>query len=220
MRRWIIALALGLVVIGAVYLLREQLTREAEEAVPPAEPALERAATATKPGAEPQAPADTAPSEETAALPETEVLPAEEDAADTSEARTTAGSVTVNNAWARESTPLGTTAVYMFVIPDEKVSDRLIGARSTAAQSVEIHESRAEGNVMTMSRINGVDIEAGAPIEFEPGGLHLMVIGLKRPLKKGDTLPLELVFARAGTMKLNVPVGEPSETDPLGHGAE
>jgi hypothetical protein len=215
MRKWIIASLLGIAIISAVYVLRA--TREGSNVpeVPQSAPAeAERAA---KPDLS-EARADTSVSSETAAPSAASTsTPTETEIAEATESM---GSVTIDNAWARESTPQGVTAIYMVVILVADDADRLESARSSAAQSVEIHETRIENNIMSMHRIDGIDIEPDTPVVFEPGGLHLMVIGLKRPARTGDSLPLELKFARAGKLTLEVPVGEPTGIDALGHGGD
>lgn len=206
MRRWAIALVLGVAVIGAVYILRERATREQPEIA----------------GAPTSAPAETEAAHDPNALPQSSVAEAPDQA--TSSAETAepllsplAGSITIDNDWVRESTPQGVSAVYMVVILVADESDRLVGARSSAAASVEIHETRIEDGIAKMRRLDGLDIEPDTPVVFEPGGLHFMVIGLNLPLKTGDSLPLVLQFAHAGKITLEVPVGEPAGADALGH---
>ncbi len=215
MRKWIIASLLGVAIISAIIFLRA--TRE-ESNVPQApQSAPAEAERASKPGPGEERARSSVSGEATAP---SVTAPATSGETETAEATEPTGSVTVDNAWARESTPLGVSAVYMVMILVADDADRLESARSSAADSVEIHETRVEGGVMTMHRMDSIDIEPDTPVVFEPGGLHLMVIGLKRPLKTGDSLPLVLEFAHAGKLTLEVPVGEPSGTDALGHGGD
>jgi periplasmic copper chaperone A len=205
MRRWAIAFVLGLVVLGAIYIYRERVTREQPE-------------TATTPAPESEAASEpsTNPQSSTAEVPEKATASSETTTTESALAQPM-GSITVDNDWARESTPQGVTAVYMVLILVADESDRLVGAQSSAADSVEIHETRIENGIAKMRHLDDLDIEPETPVVFEPGGLHLMVIGLKHPLKSGDSLPLVLQFAHAGKLTLEVPVGEPTGTDALGH---
>lgn len=206
MRRWTIAIVLGVAVIGAVYILRERATREQPEIASTSTPAPVETEAALEPNAIPQNSVAEAPDQETASAETAEPPLAQP-----------AGSITIDNDWVRESTPLGVSAVYMVVILVADESDRLVGARSSAAASVEIHETRIENGIAKMRRLDGLDIEPDTPVVFEPGGLHLMVIGLNHQLKTGDSMPLVLQFAQAGKITLEVPVGEPAGADALGH---
>jgi len=68
-----------------------------------------------------------------------------------------------------------------------------------------------EGNVMKMRRVDAVEVPAGQTVAFAPGGLHVMLIGLKEPLITGKTFPLTLNFEQAGAVTLEVAVGQPSD---------
>lgn len=87
---------------------------------------------------------------------------------------------------------------------------RLVAASSPVAGRVEIHEMAMDGGVMKMRQIPGLDLPAGKTVELKPGGLHLMLMDLKAPLKDGETVPLTLTVERAGkpaeTLQLQVPV--------------
>jgi copper(I)-binding protein len=215
MRKWIIASLLGVAIISAVYFLWATREKPSVLQAPPSAPAKTEGALKPSLGQESASSSVSGEATEPSAT-----APATSDETETAEATEPTGSVTIDNAWARESTPQGVTAVYMVMILVADDADRLKSARSSAAESVEIHETRIEGGVMTMHRIDQLDVEPDTPVVFEPGGLHLMVIGLKRPLKTGDSLPLVLEFAHAGKLTLEVPVGEPAGTDALGHGGD
>jgi len=68
----------------------------------------------------------------------------------------------------------------------------LVGAESPAAAIVEVHEMRMDGNVMRMRAIPRLELPAGRTVELKPGGYHVMLVDLKRPLKNGDSVPLRL----------------------------
>lgn len=69
---------------------------------------------------------------------------------------------------------------------------RLVGASSPVAGVVEIHEMAMEGNVMKMRPVSGLDLPAGRSVELKPGGYHVMLMDLKRPLRAGERVPIEL----------------------------
>ncbi len=62
------------------------------------------------------------------------------------------------------------------------------------ADAVEVHESKMEGDVMTMNRVESIALEPSAKVEFMPGGFHVMLIGLKQDLKAGDEIEVTLQF--------------------------
>jgi len=86
---------------------------------------------------------------------------------------------------------------------------------------VEIHETvELDGGVMRMQRVDGgVAVPAGGRVAFEPGGRHLMVIGITVDLAEGDALPLVLEFERAGRVEVQARVERPVHTGHTGHGA-
>jgi len=82
----------------------------------------------------------------------------------------------------------------------------LVGAESTAAGAVEVHEMSMDGNVMRMRAVPRLDLPAGKTVELKPGGYHMMLIDLKRPLKKGDSVPLRLKIENKDNTVSNVEV--------------
>jgi hypothetical protein len=91
-------------------------------------------------------------------------------------------------------------------------ADRLISV-STPRARVEIHESRTENGVMRMRALkDGVVVPSGGAVTFARGGLHLMLLGAKPPLKAGERLPLTFVFERAGKVEATATVAEPAPT--------
>ena len=101
------------------------------------------------------------------------------------------GQVEARSAWVRGTAPGQTTAgAYMELTSDRRAS--LLGAESPAAGSAEIHEMKMEGNVMRMRAVSRLELPPGKTVELRPGGHHMMLVDLKRPLKKGDLVPIRL----------------------------
>lgn len=71
-----------------------------------------------------------------------------------------------------------------------------------------MHESRMDGDVMQMHKMESIPLPAGAETTFEPGGLHVMLIGLKQDLKVGEQIPVTLHFKSAGDRELMIPIQE------------
>lgn len=126
-----------------------------------------------------------------------------------------AGALRIDHPYATPSRPgLNTGAVYFRGIRNSgPVSDRLLSARTPAAASVEIHRMQMlQGDVMQMRAVPALEIPAGATVDLKhgmPDGYHLMLIGLKAPLKDGDRFPITLNFEKAGTHEVKVWVQTP-----------
>ena len=93
-------------------------------------------------------------------------------------------------------------------------ADRLVAASTPVADKAELHTMSMSGMVMKMRPIAGVNIPAGQKVTLAPGGMHIMLIGLKKPLQAGQSFPLALTFAQAGTRTVEVAVEKVGATGP------
>ncbi len=101
----------------------------------------------------------------------------------------------------------GTGAAFFTVTNNGAGDDRLVAAESDVAAAVEVHEMKMVGETMEMTPLpEGLPIPAGETVVLEPGGYHIMMIGLTRDLKAGETFELKLTFEQAGAVELNVPI--------------
>ncbi len=123
-------------------------------------------------------------------------------------------SVTVTQAWSRATTPAATTgAVYVTVTVAEP--DRLTGASTSASERAEIHLSRMTDGVMEMRPVmDGLPVTATAPIHMAPGGYHIMLLGLKHPLREGEHIAVTLTFDHAGAITTDAVVAGPGASQP------
>ena len=121
------------------------------------------------------------------------------------------GGLTVKDAWARSS-PMNadTGALYFTIVNRSGQDDALVGVSTEVAATAELHRSHMEGDVMKMEPVPGgrVEVPAGQTVTFAPGGLHVMLMGLKAPLKAGSTFEVTLHFERAGDVTVTVEVRE------------
>jgi len=120
-----------------------------------------------------------------------------------------AGPIEVSAAWARPTIGENrVTAAYMTIANKGEAADRLNGARTPKAETVEIHETKmTSAGVMQMREVaDGLPIEAGAELVLAPGGTHFMLLGLEDALRAGEELVLTLDFANAGAVDVTVPV--------------
>ena len=118
-----------------------------------------------------------------------------------------AGDLTIDHAWAR-ATPKGAAvgAAYLTIHNDGASADKLTGI-SVDFATAEIHEMKKSNGVMQMRAVpDGLEIPAHGTVTLAPGGYHVMLVGLKHPLAKGDTVQATLTFAHAGEVKVAVPV--------------
>ena len=86
------------------------------------------------------------------------------------------------------------------------VEHRLVAASSPAAETVELHAHINDNGMMRMRRVDGIDIPAKGTTQLRPGGLHIMLLGLKAPLRVGDEITFELRFADGSAAQISAPV--------------
>ncbi len=125
-------------------------------------------------------------------------------------ATTVCAQTTAADPWVR-GTVAQQKATGLFVELTSAQGGRLVSASSPVATAVEVHEMAMNGNVMTMRALpDGLALPAGKPVAFKPGGHHLMLLGLKQPLKAGDTVTVVLVIEGADkkreTLEIKAPV--------------
>jgi periplasmic copper chaperone A len=125
----------------------------------------------------------------------------------------------VEQPWARPTPPAAKVGGAYLRLDNRGSADRLVAASTPVAASVELHTHRVENGVATMRAVPAIDLPAASVVEFKPGGLHLMLIGLKAPLTVGQTFALTLRFAQAGERTIEVSVGEsPGRASPAASG--
>lgn len=115
-----------------------------------------------------------------------------------------ASPVMIVQPWARATPPGAPTgAAYLTIMNHGTEPDVLVGGSSPQAERVEFHQSTMDGGIMKMRPVaNGVAIPAGGTVELKPDGYHVMLVGLKAPLKSGTMLPVTLRFAKAGSIEV------------------
>lgn len=131
-----------------------------------------------------------------------------------------AQTVTVKDAWIRGTVP-GQSGTGAFMELTGKSNARLIGAASPAAKVVEVHHMKMENGVMKMYAVEGVELPAGKPVRLAPGGYHVMLMDLAKPLTAGDKVPLKLTIEfpdkRRETLDLSVEVRDVKGQPAKGH---
>jgi copper(I)-binding protein len=132
-----------------------------------------------------------------------------------------AGDLVITQPWSR-ATPGGAKIAGGFLTIENKgaAPDRLTAVSGDVAGKVEIHEMAMNNGVMTMRPLDkGLAIEPGKTVKLAPGGLHLMLMDLKSPLKQGDKVPLTLDFEKAGKVVVSLDVQGVGAQAPAGGAA-
>lgn len=118
------------------------------------------------------------------------------------------------NVWARAAGAGHMSAVYMDIKNSRTTGLSIVAARSDVAERVEVHETTMEltvqdgkvSQVMRMEEIDALHVDPGSVVQLQPGGLHIMLIGLTRDIEEGDRFTLELELGSGERFKLDVPV--------------
>jgi hypothetical protein len=125
-----------------------------------------------------------------------------------------AGTLEISGAFARETTN-DVSAVY-FTVKNAGAADRLTKASASVASRVELHETVRDGANAKMQPVAGIDIPATGVAKLEPGGYHVMLLGVSAPIRAGTTIDVELTFEKAGLVRLTVPVRSYSDESGMG----
>ena len=119
-----------------------------------------------------------------------------------------AGPLMIDHPWARPT--IGSSknaAAYMTLSNSGDSADTLLAVKSDAAGHVALHESRMDGEIMRMVPVkDGIEVPPHGTVELRPLGLHVMLMGLGKPLKEGEKFPMTLVFAKQGDVKVEVKI--------------
>ncbi|WP_415183672.1 copper chaperone PCu(A)C [Phaeovulum sp.] len=115
-----------------------------------------------------------------------------------------AGDLEIIHAHIPALSPVAKSAAgYMVISNEGKSADRLIGVETPAAEAASVHETDfGSDGVARMRALDGLAIDAGDIVTLEPGGMHVMLMGLTAPLKAGDVVPATLVFEHAGRVEM------------------
>ena len=128
------------------------------------------------------------------------------------------GTLAIHQPWSRALPPVAPNgAAYFRIVNHGKAADRIVSAHSPVADRAELHTHEMKEGVMTMRRVPSAEVPAGGGLSFEPGGLHVMLLGLKQPLVEGESFPLTLEFRDAGKIEVTVKVGGGGTSGHSGH---
>jgi periplasmic copper chaperone A len=131
----------------------------------------------------------------------------------------TFGALELNAPFTRATLPNAPVAGgFVTIVNTGTEDDRLVSVGADFAKEGQIHEMAMEGDVMKMRQLtDGLVIPAGQTVALEPGGYHLMFMGLSQALVEGETAPVTLTFEKAGTITLDLHIEAPAADAPAGH---
>jgi periplasmic copper chaperone A len=119
----------------------------------------------------------------------------------------TLGPLQIDTPWARAS--IGTarpSAAYVTIRNTGDKADRLVSIETPVAARSEVHEMEEEGGVMKMRPAGPLEIPPGEEVRLEPGGIHIMLMQLRQPLKEGKSIPITFTFRQAGDITMIAPI--------------
>ena len=133
------------------------------------------------------------------------------------------GELHIDHPYARATTPMAQSSGGFLTITNTGTqADRLLGATSDFAARTEVHLTANDGGVMRMREVEAIDLPPGETVVFEPGGYHVMFIGIDAPFAQGETRDVTLSFERAGEITVQFTVeamgGGHQHSDHMGHG--
>ena len=130
----------------------------------------------------------------------------------TAAAQTT--TIQIDHCWARASVTK-TGAVYMTIKNTGNADDRLVAVATPVADRAQLHIEMNDNGIMKMRPLSAIDVKANSTVTLAPGGMHVMLIGLKQRLKEGQSFPMTLTFEKAGTLHVTVATQKAGATNDM-----
>jgi copper(I)-binding protein len=112
------------------------------------------------------------------------------------------GDIIIKDQWIRPGAEKMATALYFTVVNKGSEADTLYAVDTDVAKMVQIHETYSNGDVMGMREISSITIEPESLVKLEPGGMHIMVMRLKKDISNGDEIEFKLYFRKAGEISI------------------
>tara|TARA_B100000686_G_scaffold240474_1_gene248988 strand:- start:28 stop:492 length:465 start_codon:yes stop_codon:yes gene_type:complete len=111
--------------------------------------------------------------------------------------------IKVKDSWSRASVSKN-GVVYLTIYNHGNYSENLLSASASVAKKVQLHTHKTENGILRMRHLKSISIPPKSFLHLKPGGHHIMLIGLIKKLKNGNTFPLKLRFQKAGKVLVNV----------------
>ena len=114
----------------------------------------------------------------------------------------TGGSIQIFDPWLRPAASGDNTAAFMLIKNTGSQADKLLKVECMASMMTGIHETKMDGDKMTMSEIPALEIPANGQVELKSGGYHVMMMNVSQALKEGDKMKMTLTFEKAGPLEI------------------
>jgi len=122
-----------------------------------------------------------------------------------------AADIEISNAWSRASAGMARAGgAFLTITNSGATDDRVIAATTPVSRITELHTHIKDGEIMRMRQVDAIEVPAGKTVTLKPGGMHIMFMDLKEPLREGQTFPLTLTLDQAGDRTVTVTVGGPA----------
>jgi copper(I)-binding protein len=109
--------------------------------------------------------------------------------------------------WIRAMPPMAmTTAGYVEIHNSSYVADKLLKVWSSEVESIEIHQTKQDGNMLKMLPADNTSVPPKGKLVMQPGGYHLMMMGIKKPLIENEIIKVSFEFETAGIIDMNFPI--------------
>ncbi len=115
------------------------------------------------------------------------------------------GNLSIDDVWARSGQPGQVSAAFM-EIKNKGAADKIVAANCDCAKATELHTMTMADGKMIMAQVPAMEVPANGELKLKPGGYHIMLIGLTRPLVSGETLPIKVTFEKAGAVTLQAKI--------------
>ena len=115
------------------------------------------------------------------------------------------GNLSIDDVWARSGQPGQVSAAFM-EIKNKGAADKIVSANCDCAKATELHSMTMADGKMIMAQVPAMEVPANGELKLKPGGYHIMLIGLNRPLVSGETLPIKVKFEKAGEVTLQAKI--------------
>jgi copper(I)-binding protein len=127
--------------------------------------------------------------------------------------------VVVSDAWSRATAASARAGGVFLSLHANGTADRVTGASTPVSETAELHQTVDDKGVMKMLPVAGLAVEPGHDVALKPGSYHIMLMGLKRPLKRGESFPITLTFEKSPPITVNVDVQGPGASGPTAQDA-
>lgn len=127
------------------------------------------------------------------------------------------GDISITGTFARATAKKAKAGGAFMTITNKGAADKVLSVSSKIAKRTELHTHIKQGDVMKMREVEFIDVPENGSVELKPGSYHVMFMGLKQPLVKGQKVEIELTFENAGVIPVSIDIGSIGAMKPMSH---